>query len=314
MEICVENITRRFGNTLALDDLSFKLTPGCITGLVGPNGAGKTTLLRLMAGQDAPDSGNIRYDGISAVDYPERIADKAVLMPDSLPNTTAWRIWDYLDFFARANKLRGSQRIDKLEEVKQLCDLEEIWNNPLSTLSKGMKQRVSLARVLLSPAQLLLLDEPAAALDPRARIELRDILRTVAQNGRTMLVSSHILAELEDMCDEMLIMDRGKKIRHGSLTQLENEQSAHAQKCIFLLEFQEVTPEILAKLQALPLVQTCAVEDRRRVKVTVASQKHADAFMAALFTTHLPLVTYRAAGRSLESLFVEITNGKTDNG
>lgn len=308
MEICVENITRRFGNTVALDNVSFQLASERITGLVGPNGAGKTTLLRIMAAQDAPDCGDIRYDGVSAVDYPECIATKAVLMPDALPNTTSWRVWDYLDFFARANNLVGQQRIDKLNNVKQLCHLEALWDNPLNTLSKGMKQRVSLARVLLSPAPLLLLDEPAAGLDPRARIELRDIVRNVANEGRTLLVSSHILSELEDMCDEMLIMEAGRKVSHGPLIQLENENSAASNECTLLLEFQEVTPELTERLMALPRALSCIAEDRRRVKITTASQYDADVFMAALFIAHIPLSSFRASGRSLESLFINATD------
>lgn len=310
MEIKVENLTRRFGGTLALDDVSFTLASGKVTGLVGPNGAGKTTLLRIMSAQDAPDSGDILYDGISLVDYPERVAYRAALMPDTLPDTSAWRVWDYLDFYARANRLEGAVRIRRLEEIRELCNLMPIWEKRLNTISKGMKQRVSLARVLLASPELLLLDEPAAGLDPRARIELRDIIRKLSGQGSTILLSSHILSELEDMCDEMMIMECGRKVSHGSLAQLENDRRKAASRCEFVLEFQEVTIEMLEQLRHLPGCLECRQEDRRRVRITTASQELADGFMAALFQAHIPVAAYHAGGLSLESLFIESTGNK----
>lgn len=305
MDVVIENLTCRFGRTLAVDNVSFSLPAGCVTGLVGPNGAGKTTLLRMMAGYVQPDNGDIRYDGVSVVDYPEKTAFRVALMSDTLPAAREWRVRDYLEFYGRANGLEGASLRERMAEVYRLCTLDPIADKRLNAISKGMKQRVALARILLVAPPLLLLDEPAAGLDPRVRVDLRNIVRDLAEKGHALLVSSHILAELEDMCDEVLIMEHGRKVRHGTLRQLENEPQGSS--CTVVLEFSEVDDALRTRLAALPGSPRLTFENRRKVLAELPDRTAADSFMAALFAAHLPLAVYHASNVTLESIFIEST-------
>ena len=215
MRLDINGITKRFGRTVALDDVSFALTEPGIHGFVGPNGSGKTTLLRILAGFDEPDSGDAVIDGVSRIEYPEKFRRRIGFMPDTLPNSRDIVVGEYIDFYARAFGLRGETKKAKLKGICELTKLDEMHKKPLFALSKGMKQRVLLARLLIHDPELMLLDEPAAGLDPRARIELRDTLLELAKRGKTILLSSHILGELEDMISGLVILERGKLISAG---------------------------------------------------------------------------------------------------
>ncbi len=318
MRIEVSHLTKRFGKTVALSDLSFILSPGKVTGLIGPNGAGKSTLLRLMAGRDFPDEGDITYDSLSACDYPERLGRLVGMMPDSLPEYRLWQVQDYLEFLARAVGWQGDERGRRLKEVMEFTQLGELRTRRLNELSKGMKQRVSLARALLADAPLLLLDEPAAGLDPRARIELRECIRKIAEAGKTILFSSHILTELEDMCDDVLILEQGRLQRHGALADLEGmaapsaapEGAAPTPRQI-TLEFQTLSPEVHLKLAQLPHFSGQEVKGGRGIVVTLdGTGQDVDEFMAAAFAAHLPIVSFQRRGRNLETLFMDTTEGK----
>lgn len=216
MRLDILDITKTFGRTVALDKVSFSLEQAGIHGFVGSNGAGKTTLLRILAGLDEPDSGDAVIDGVSRIEYPERFRRRVGFMPDTLPSSRSIVVWEYIDFFARAFGLTGDAKRTKLKEVYELTRLDEMLDKPLSALSKGMKQRVLLARLLVHDPEFMLLDEPAAGLDPRARVELRDVLLELARMGKTILLSSHILSELEDMISGLVILERGKLVSAGT--------------------------------------------------------------------------------------------------
>lgn len=220
MEIAVTNLTRTFGKTKAVDDLSFNLHPGKIYAFVGPNGAGKTTTMRIMATLDQPDSGTVTFDGMPVPQYPEKARRLLGYMPDNLPGHRDIVVHEYLDFFARAFGMRGSHRTVVLKEIEEFTGLGPMRDKPLSALSKGMKQRVSLARAIVHDPPLLILDEPAAGLDPRARIDLRRLLLALASQGKTIFISSHILNELEEMSTGAVIIEAGKLVRAGTMEEL----------------------------------------------------------------------------------------------
>ena len=215
MRLEINNITKTFGRTVALDKVSFVLEQPGIHGFVGSNGAGKTTLLRILAGLDEPDSGDAAIDGVSRIEYPEKFRRRIGFMPDTLPNSRSIIVKEYIDFYASAFGLAGEAKPAKIKAVCELTKLDEMLGKPLSALSKGMKQRVLLARLLIHDPELMLLDEPAAGLDPRARVELRDTLLELARRGKTILLSSHILSELEDMISGLVILERGKLVSAG---------------------------------------------------------------------------------------------------
>ena len=196
MDVKIVNLKRYFGKTRAVNDISFEFTAGNIFGFVGPNGAGKTTAMRILATLDDPTDGNVYINGVSLVDDPERGRRYVGFMPDTLPAHRDMTVHEYLDFFARAYDLRGAKRLAVVDSVEEFTNLKGIREKFLRALSKGMKQRVSLARALVHDPPVLILDEPAAGLDPRARVELRELLKVLADQGKAILISSHILTEL----------------------------------------------------------------------------------------------------------------------
>ena len=220
MKTEVRNLTRVFGKTVAVNDISFSFEDGNIFGFIGPNGAGKTTTIRIMATLDLATSGDVFYDGVSATLYPEAVRRVVGYMPDSLPGYKDIQVWEYLDFFARSFGLKGAERTRALDDIVEFTNLGELRNKFLYALSKGMKQRVSLARALIHNPKVLIMDEPAAGLDPRARHELRTLLKILADQKKAIFLSSHILSELQDICDGAVIIEQGKLLSAGTLNDL----------------------------------------------------------------------------------------------
>ena len=217
----VRNLDRRYGKVHAVRDLSFTMERGQITGFVGPNGAGKTTTMRIAATLDVPDSGDVEVDGVSVLVEPRQARLRIGYMSDQFHPYPNLDILEYLDFFARAYGLRGKQRKDTVQSVAHFCGLLEFKDRPATGLSKGMGQRLHLAKTLLHDPQLLILDEPASGLDPRARIEFRALLKELAAAGKGILISSHILPELGEMCDSVVVIERGERIVSGSIQDIQ---------------------------------------------------------------------------------------------
>lgn len=213
MTLEVRNLVKRFGKTLAVDDLSFTITNGEVLGFIGPNGSGKTTTMNIIATLDEPTAGDVLVDGRSVVDYPEEALGKLGFMPDALPNQSDITAHEYIDFFARAAGLRGEDLVRRVREVEEFVDATPIRDKVLSALSKGMKQRVSLARALVGDPELLIMDEPANGLDPRARIEFRTYAKKLAAAGKAVLIASHILTDLADVCTGCIIIEKGRLVK-----------------------------------------------------------------------------------------------------
>ncbi|HEX7153958.1 MAG TPA: ABC transporter ATP-binding protein [Thermoanaerobaculia bacterium] len=217
MRVDVRSLHKTFGKTNAVDDVSFSFGGGEVVGFVGPNGAGKTTTMRILATLDEPTSGDVFLDGVSLVQEPEEARRRVGFVPDALPTHADITVHEYLDFFARAYRIHGAKRKQVVESIEEFTNLTGIREKLLKALSKGMNQRVCLARALLHDPQVLILDEPAAGLDPRARIELRELIKVFASQGKAILMSSHILTELAEICTGAVIIERGRILRAGSL-------------------------------------------------------------------------------------------------
>lgn len=220
----VTDLVRHFGAVKAVDGLTFSLERGQSVGLIGANGAGKTTLMRLLTTLDLPNSGSITMDGIDAVAYPEQIRSRIGWMPDEFTPLPHMTVQDTMDFFARAYGLTGSYRLSEVQRVMEFCGIRKLAKRFISKISKGQAQRVALARAIIGDPDFLVLDEPAAGLDPAARLDFMHFVRTLQKQGKTLLISSHILSELAEMCDVMLFMDAGKLIRSGTLNELSSEE------------------------------------------------------------------------------------------
>ena len=226
MKLEVKNLVRRFGRTLAVDGLSFEVGDGEILGFVGPNGSGKTTTMNIIATLDEPTSGDVLVDGWSVVQYPERARRVIGFMPDYLPNQGDITAHEYIDFFARAYGFKGAELERRVKEIEDFVDVTPIRDKVLSALSRGMKQRVSLARALVPDPKLLIMDEPANGLDPRARIEFRGYAKKIAASGKAVLISSHILADLNEICTGCLVIEKGRLVKRidGDLKSVDLDQ------------------------------------------------------------------------------------------
>src|ERR1043166_4837000 len=216
----VDDLARSFGDGKAVNSVSFALKTGQVVGLIGANGAGKTTTMRILATLDLPDRGTVRLSGIDIAEYPNEVRRRIGWMPDHFVPYRDTTVSDYLDFFARANGLRGAERAKRIGDVAEFTDLLSLADRPIDRLSKGQTQRLCLARTLLNDPEFLILDEPAAGLDPKARLEFKNLVRVLRDRGKTILISSHILSELGEMCDSLVFMDRGAVMHHGDTESL----------------------------------------------------------------------------------------------
>ncbi|MBP8300397.1 MAG: ABC transporter ATP-binding protein [Planctomycetes bacterium] len=217
----VKNLQRYYGKVQAVRDLSFTMERGQVTGFVGPNGAGKTTTMRIVATLDLPDGGDALVDGVSVLVEPREVRMRIGYMSDQFHPYPNLDVMQYLDFFARAYGLRGRKRLHTVRMVASFCGLTSFAERPATGLSKGMGQRLHLAKTLLHDPLLLILDEPASGLDPRARIEFRTLLKELSAAGKGILISSHILPELGETCDSVVVLEKGQRIVSGSIAEIQ---------------------------------------------------------------------------------------------
>ena len=301
MKVELLHLTRVFQRGFkAVDDLSFSFTSGEVVGFVGPNGAGKTTTMRMLATLDVPDSGDILLDGKSILDDPS-LAHRAIgFMPDDLPDRADTTVDEYLDFFGRAYGLRGKSLAEAIEGVEDFTGLTSFRDKTLKQLSKGMKQRVSLARALVHDPQVIVMDEPANGLDPRARIELRELVRALAEQGKAILISSHILSELEEMCTTSVIIERGRRLS----TDFKDETAW------IRLKFNSDGGEgVLAKLLEMPAVKEAELSGSGfRVRIE-AGDDAAERLANELFQKGLVPIHFASEAGRLEDVFMHVTKG-----
>src|SRR6187401_1254112 len=219
-QIELRRLHRVFDQTHAVNDVSFEVYAGEVFGYIGPNGAGKTTSMRILATLDEPTAGDALVDGFSVVDDPDRVRRRLGFMPDYFGTYQNVNVYEYLDFFARAYGLVGQQRLSAIGEVMEFTLLNTMAHKPIDGLSKGMKQRLCLGRTMIHNPSVLILDEPAAGLDPRARIELREMISRLAEAGKAILISSHILTELAEISDRVGILEQGRLLAVGSVAEI----------------------------------------------------------------------------------------------
>jgi ABC-2 type transport system ATP-binding protein len=291
----------------AVDGVSFTFGMGEVVGFVGPNGAGKTTTLRILATLDEPTSGDVLIDGVSVSDFPEAGRLQIGYMPDALPEHADMTAHEYVDFFGRAFGFRGAALRDAVGEVEAFTGLEPIRDKTLKSLSKGMKQRVSLARALVHRPSLLVMDEPANGLDPRARIELRELVRAFAESGKAVLISSHILAELGEMCSSVVIIERGVLVGNGTVANLAGGGQLTQRVLIRALA---PTPDALVRiLLEIPGVTTAQIRGDRCVAEVAAGGEAAANILTALIQRGVRVSEFRQEQVGLEDVFMQVTKG-----
>jgi ABC-2 type transport system ATP-binding protein len=300
----VNNITRRFGFVQAVRGVSFTLETGQVVGLIGANGAGKTTAMRILATLDLPDTGSVRIAGKDIVEEPNLVRRLLGWMPDHFTPYREMTVADYLDFYGRAHGFTGGELVRRVVEVMDFTDLTPLQLRPMDKLSKGEMQRLCLGRTLLNDPELLLLDEPAAGLDPKARLEFKNLVRILRARGKTLLISSHILSELGEMCDTLVFMDKGRVVHHGDKESLLNQDAAGGP--VFEITIQGPVAALTGWLEMRP---GWRVQDTRRdgarAEFHLGDPESVSGELRRL-ANDLPLMEFYRQERRLEDAFVEI--------
>jgi ABC-2 type transport system ATP-binding protein len=325
------NLSKRYRRRapLALDNLSLQVPRGALFGFIGPNGAGKTTTLRMLAGLLDPTSGEIWINGHSVRQQPRAIHHYVGYMPDFFGLYQEMTAWEYLDFFARCHHLPAKRRKIVVTELLELVSLAEKRDEDVRRLSRGMQQRLCLARALVHDPEVLLLDEPASGLDPRARVEMRELLRELSAMGKTIILSSHILSELAEMCNEVGIIERGHLVASGTLSALRQRAQAGRMLRLQVLSDVKRAAELIAAFPGVDDVirlngghssteawlETYLVSDTLDAGAPDGASPTSSAHSAADLLTHLvqngiAVAEFRQVGNELEELFLQLTKGE----
>lgn len=310
--IVLNRLTREFGTTRAVNELSFHVDQGEVFGFIGPNGAGKTTSMRILSTLDIPSSGEAWVDGFSVVDDPDRVRRRLGWMPDGFGTYPFVTCQEYLDFFARSYGLRGNDRRAALTKVMGFTQLDRLANKPITGLSKGMKQRLCLGRALIHDPSVLILDEPAAGLDPRARIELRNMIAELAAEGKSVLVSSHILTELAEMCDRVGIIEHGELLAVGTVDEILNrdqtEEQAKVRKIhLIVVDRIDQAATWLANHDKINITRHVHREFEFDFDGTEEQQAQ---LLAEMIRAEIPVVGFLSKRQSLEDAFLSVTRGR----
>lgn len=301
----VRDLMRWFDGVRAVNGVSFDLPRGAVVGLIGANGAGKTTTMRMLATLDLPDRGTIKLGGIDIVEYPNEVRRQIGWMPDHFAPYPDMSVADYLDFFGRAHGLRDAELVRRVDEVADFTDLRSLADRPMDRLSKGQTQRLCLARTLLNDPEFLLLDEPAAGLDPKARLEFKNLVRVLRERGKTILISSHILSELGEMCDTLIFMDRGTVMHHGD-TDTIRRGNASTTCLVNMVVHGEVAPLLqwLAVRPGWKLVEE--LRDGVRAELAGGEPATLAAELRRLVADGVAVVDFHREERRLEEAFVDM--------
>ncbi|RLS80685.1 MAG: ABC transporter ATP-binding protein [Planctomycetota bacterium] len=302
----VDDVVHSFKGRRALDHVHFKVMPQSLHGFVGPNGAGKTTSLKIICTLLRPQFGIVKVFGHDVVDEQKMVRRKIGFMPDHFSTYRQMTVYEYLDFFAAAYGLPFARRTRVIDEVLALTDMEGRKNDLISGLSRGMQQRTSLARVLVNDPDLLLLDEPASGLDPRARIELMEILKALRSMGKTIFISSHILPELAELCDAVTIIDKGKVMYSGSMSGLQTSTNEHP---TWRVTFGSVIEGIIDRIKGLPgVVNVDQVEGRPDYRVSYDwTETDTNTLLKGLLELGAPIVGFTEDKRHLNDAFMDLT-------
>ncbi len=307
------DLVKRFGKFTAVDGLSLAVPAGSIYGFVGPNGAGKTTTMRVLTTLTRPTSGQAWVGGHSVTEEPRAVRRAIGYMPDEFGVYDDMRVWEYLDFFAACYDIAETERRRLIADLLQLVDLAHRRDDMVDKLSRGMKQRLSLARTLAHDPAVLILDEPASGLDPRARVEIRELLVELAKMGKTIFFSTHILADVSEICTHIGIIEAGQMIAQGSMDDMRAQLQPHREIIITLRDPAAVEP---IKTLLSPLAGVVGVTDlepksgHSRVRIDFTGDDDAVADLnARIVNAQIALLGFTEETKDLEAMFMRVTKG-----
>jgi len=305
------NLTRKYGDLVALDNLNLEIDDGECFGFIGPNGAGKTTTIKILATLLKPSWGEARIDGKVIGYQNSEIRPIIGYVPDFMGSYDDMVVSEYLDFFATCYGLSGSQRHRAVGDVLELTDLNYKTNSQVASLSRGMSQRLSIARVLLHDPKVLLLDEPASGLDPRARIEIRELLKELNRMGKTILISSHILHELAELCTSVGIIEQGKLLYCGRVETILAEAKVGKLIHIEVTERVEDAAALLRTVDGISMVDIVVKNGQSRIDVTIDPNSKLDQseLPNRLIAKGFRIISMQGEQVNLETAFMRLTKG-----
>jgi ABC-2 type transport system ATP-binding protein len=309
--IQVEDLKIHYGEFVAVDNLSFSVKKGSVFGLIGPNGAGKTTTIKAIATLIEPTYGEIKLGDTSVLHEPEEARSMLGYMPDFPPVYDDLRVEEFCDLFAHAYGQSATERKEKVDLALAQTDLTDKRRDLCKSLSRGMKQRALLAKTLVHDPSVMLLDEPGANLDPKARIDMRNLLRKLADQGKTILVSSHVLTELEDLCDEIGIMRNGKMVVCGSLEEI--TQSKHTQRTLdieLLKSFPELPQWVEQHATLSGLKETNESKTHFQI-IHSGSREEVPEILSQMIGLGVEVTSFTTRKSKVEDLFLEIESGSS---
>lgn len=302
-----KNLSRKFGKNIAVNNLDLVVPQGSLFGLIGPNGAGKTTTIRMLTGLLEPSSGEILIEGNSTHHDWRQLSHKIGYMPDFFGVYEDMLVWEYLDFFGRCHNLPTKQRSKVVEELLDLVDLTEKRNDYVESLSRGMRQRLCLAHTLVHDPQILLLDEPASGLDPRARIEMRELLKELGAMGKTIILSSHILHELAELCDSIGIIEKGSLVYSGSLEEIKQKALQRRTFRLRLISDYEEAMQIISNFHGVGDV----FKNKDHIEVSFQGDDNETAsFLSDMISEGIRITSFSEKASDLEEIFMRLTKGE----
>lgn len=300
-------LTKTYGDVLALDDLNLDIGEGEIFGYIGPNGAGKSTTIRILSGLLRPTSGDATVADVDVVRYPEEAKRVVGYMPDIFGVYHGMRVWEYLDFFGAAYRMSRATRRPRIDEVLHITGTDEMRDYFVDSLSRGMQQRVGIARALIHDPKVLFLDEPTSGLDPRARIEMRQLLKHLKELGKTVLVSSHILPELASVCDRIGILEQARLLLCDRMETVLRQVEQHSVIEVEVLGDATRAGELLAGQFPAPKLEVKEIVGNLLRLSFAGENEEIAGLLAFLLQQGVGVLWYREVPPDLEHIYLKVT-------
>ena len=307
----LSGVEKNYGAVRALDGIDLEIPEGSVFGLIGPNGAGKTTSMLVISTLLARDAGKVEVVGVDPQADPKGVRRLLGYMPDFFGFYENLTAREYLEFFAAASDIKGPRRKAVASDLLAVVDLESKADADVNSLSRGMKQRLSLARSLVHDPQLLVLDEPASGLDPRARVQLRELIAELSRLGKTVIISSHILSELEGICSHLAVIDDGKVKAHGDLDEIRQALTSNRRVTVRMPD--DRVDEVVQLIDALAQVSEIDVEKGRVRFVMAGDDQESALLLATVVGAGIEVAEWRVDAAGLEELFLQITADDEDD-
>lgn len=304
IEVC--NLTKRYGDHIAVNNLNFRVEKGQIYGFLGPNGAGKSTTMNMITGYLAPTEGTITIDGIDIMKEPEEAKKKIGYLPEIPPLYMDMTVEEYLSFVAEMKKVSNKEKTDKVREVMEKTQIDDMANRLIKNLSKGYRQRVGLAQAMLGDPEVLILDEPSVGLDPKQIIEIRELIRELGKN-HTIILSSHILSEVSAVCDHIMIIAHGNLVASDSPEELQKRMSGSMQ---LKLSVKGTKEQLEEALKEIPEIDSYKISEEEPCAATITSKEGVDireTLFYQMVKADLPILQLDSSKKTLEDIFLELT-------